>query len=65
LFDGEVADRPFETRCLVVKTDPAKLLDQTRPVTRQWLRSAGDFIRCKDHGFLLGIIVFCQTAPRR
>jgi hypothetical protein len=34
LFEGEVADRRFETRCLVVKADPAQLLDQTRPITR-------------------------------
>jgi hypothetical protein len=44
LFNGEAADRPFEARYLVVKTDPAQFLDQTRPVTRQWLRWAGEFI---------------------
>ena len=48
LFNGEIADLPFETRCLIVKADPAQLLDQARPVTRQWL---GDFSRCKNHRF--------------
>ena len=48
LFNGDIADLPFETRCLIVKADPAQLLDQARPVTRQWLR---DFSRCKNHRF--------------
>ena len=51
LFNGEIADLPFETRCLIVKADPAQLLDQARPVTRQWLQMAGNFIRCKNHRF--------------
>ena len=34
LFNGAIADLPFETRRLIVKADPAQLLDQARPVTR-------------------------------
>ena len=50
LFNGEIADLPFETRCLIVKADPAQLLDQARPVTRQWLRTSA---AAKTTGFLL------------
>jgi hypothetical protein len=39
LFYGQVADGQFETRRLIVKTDPPQLLDKTRPVARQWWAS--------------------------
>jgi hypothetical protein len=64
LFNGEIADLPFETRCLIVKADPAQLLDQARPVTRQWLQMAGNFIRCKKSQVSSsGIILLTRSPP--
>jgi len=44
LFQRQDADGEFETRRLIVKTDPPQLLDKTRPVARQWLRLASNLI---------------------
>jgi hypothetical protein len=44
LFQGQVANGQFETRRLIVKTDPLQLLDKTRPVPWQWLCLASNLI---------------------